>query len=312
MPNLETQFKEFLEKISISSSKKESLRTSRDSNRDVIKNYFDETLNKTKPSFHMQGSFVIGTLLNPLEDEEYDLDDGIYLKHLDSDMDNWETTSTVHSWISNALSDITSDGVEDKPPCVRLIYKKNYHIDFTIYGETEDKQYLAHKTEGWIESYPKDFTIWFNDKFKDNKQIQNIAKYLKAWRDFKQTNSVKLPSGMILTILSVNNYIKDDEDQYSLLATTKEIYSRLKLSFDLQRPVKPYENLFDGYSETREKEFLSKLENFIDHAEKATNSESHKEASEEWRKVFGDRFPLAKEPKSTVGSSILGGHGKSA
>jgi len=262
----------------------------------------------------MQGSFAyaMGTAINPLN-EEHDLDDGVYLQNLDDTFAKWEKPTTVHKWVADALKDITSDGVEDNPPCVSLIYRSKYHIDFPIYGLDGKIQYLAHKTLGWIESYPKELTHWFRDQVKNTPQVVNLVKYLKAWKDYKQA-SIKLPSGMILSILIAQYYVPDDEDQHAFLETCRSIHANLSKpnGFHIYRPVKPYEDLLSNYSDTRKNEFLSKLNSLIEYGDKAIASDSPVDASESWQKVFGDRFPKAKEPKRTEEAAIIGIHAKSA
>jgi len=48
MPNLEKQFKDLLDKISLSTTQEKTLRTSRDSDRGFITKHFAEELNKKK------------------------------------------------------------------------------------------------------------------------------------------------------------------------------------------------------------------------------------------------------------------------
>ena len=91
-----------MNKVALSPGKKESLRQSRDAIRRRIENYFKEKLEVEVPKFHAQGSFATETTVNPL-DGEFDLDDGVYLQHLDEyDQSGWPTPETVHGWIVDA------------------------------------------------------------------------------------------------------------------------------------------------------------------------------------------------------------------
>lgn len=311
MPNLEKQFKEYFEKLKLTTSKKDLLRDSRENAEKTINAHFKGKLKKKVPSYCMQGSFKLYTVVNPLEDGEYDLDDGVYLNCLAGRREDWEDSETVHSWVDEPLEAITKDGVTDKNTCVRLNYKGDHHIDFPIYGIDGEEQFLAHKSLGWILSHPKDLHEWFIDQIGDNDQTKRLIHYIKGWKDCKQGTS-KLPSGMILSILIVDNYVKDDEDQYSFLETCRAIYKKLEAHFCLERPVRPGENLLEGHSTTRKDAFLSKLNNLIEWGSQAIEKDSLVQASEEWRKVFGDRFPVAPEPKKASAPSIIGSHGKSA
>lgn len=113
MANLDKLFKKFNETITISSSKKDSLRASRDALRNDIENWFVDH-DKQKPIFHGQGSYAMKTLINPLFGEDYDIDDGIYIHGYENqDISKWPQPSTVHSWIKSAVEDRTKAGATD-------------------------------------------------------------------------------------------------------------------------------------------------------------------------------------------------------
>ena len=79
------------------------------------------------PKFHAQGSFATQTTVNPL-DGEFDLDDGVYLQHLDEyDQSGWPTPETVHGWIVDATNGYTKEKPIDKRTCVRVRYAGQYH-----------------------------------------------------------------------------------------------------------------------------------------------------------------------------------------
>jgi len=288
-------FNKYHDEINLDSDKKESLRTSRNAVRDKIKNYFKDNKKGKAPKFYGQGSYMMGTMVNPL-DGEYDIDDGVYLQHLGEDESEWPTTSTAHSWVVNAVKGHTSTDPIDKNTCVRVIYKNHYHIDLPIYVIKDDIPRLAHKSNGWVNSDPRAFTDWFRDKVKENgEQLKRIVKYLKAWADYKnQNSSTKMPSGIILTILAANNFVSsDDRDDEALVGTVRNILDTLEESFSCEKPVEPYEDLFEGWSDTRKNNFLNKLNTLCDKGNQALELDSDKkeEASLKWQDLLGDRFP---------------------
>ena len=81
MADLHSEFKIFHDSIALNSSKKESLRKSWDAIREKIRKHFRDQLKVNVPKFRGQGSYAMGTTVNPL-DSEFDIDDGIYLQHL--------------------------------------------------------------------------------------------------------------------------------------------------------------------------------------------------------------------------------------
>mgnify|MGYP001408553601 CR=1 FL=1 len=325
MANCHDLFNEYHDKIKINSDKKESLRKSRDAVRDKIKKYFKDTKGVTAPKFHGQGSYMMGTIITPL-DGEYDIDDGVYLQHLEEDESKWPATSTMHTWIVNAVKGHTSTEPVDKNTCVRVIYKNHYHIDLPIYVIKDDVPRLAHKSKGWINSDPRAFTDWFRSTVKENgEQLRQIVKYLKAWADYKNQNaSTKMPSGIMLTILAAENFVgSDGRDDEALVGTVRNILDTLEESFSCKKPVEPNEDLFEDWSDTRKDNFLNKLNTLCDKGNKALELENDKkeEASLKWQDLLGDRFPKyenVKEEQSesayatTAPAALYANNGRSA
>jgi superfamily I DNA/RNA helicase len=178
-----------------------------------------------------------------------------------------------------------------------------------IYYKENDVIELAHKVEGWIESDPKEFYEWFNDKAKENQQLRRIVRYLKAWKNFRENSNsnLKLPSGFALTILATNNYVSDDDDDAAFRETVRKIKSTLDDNFECKRPTTPKdEDVFENYSETRKQSFLDALKSLVNDCDRAMDEKNFKKASEYLRNnQFGDRFPLAKDESEKDKSSRL-------
>ena len=161
--SLHTSFIDFCSKITISDSKKDSILKSRNAIRNVIRDYFKNELKINQPKFRIQGSFSINTALQPIDDNEVDIDDGLYLEHINpSDTDIWPTPKEIHKTLMDALDGHTKDGCEDKTSCVRVVYRNDYHVDIPIYIMKDSHALLANKkTNEWQTSDSKDFKDWF-------------------------------------------------------------------------------------------------------------------------------------------------------
>lgn len=308
MADLHSTFIEFDGVVKLSSKKKDTLRTSRNSIRDDIRTYFKNNRDKHSVSFKGQGSFVMATTIEPLSCE-YDVDDGVYIFGKEEDR---PTPQTAHDWIFNAVKDRTSSE-KDKNTCVRVIYKNDYHVDLPIYYKTDrsDNQFvldaevplLAHKGKGWIESDPYAFKKWFDEQARGKPQLKRIIRYLKVWSDKKQNDnsSLRFPSGMIFTILASENYVSNNRDDKALLETLKSIQRNIDDErfahgiYSCYRPViDKTENLLDKYSATTTKNnFLVALDSFITSGEQAIELDSKKDACAKWQKHLGDRFPCS-------------------
>lgn len=306
MANLHDTFLEFNDIIYLSSKKKSELRTSRNSIREDITKYFIEKRDKHTVKYKGQGSFSTNTCILPISGE-YDVDDGVYIFGKEEDR---PTPQTAHNWIYEAVKDRTDQHTVDKNTCVRVQYAKKYHVDLPIYYkpiETNDEFFydseniseLAHKSKGWIKSDPYAFRKWFDKKASDRAQLKRIIRYLKDWIDNK--SDLKLPSGMVFTILAVEHYSpmeRDDETLLNILEKIQEAIDDVKFksaSYSCYRPtVDTTENLMDKYSsETRKKDFLRALDSFIISGKQALILKSKKDACAKWQRHLGSRFPCA-------------------
>ena len=182
MINTDDLFKKFDSCIQLSVSKESELRRGRNALRSKIKNWFQDN-DMLIPKFCWQGSFAIKTTIDLSNNQEYDLDDGVYLNEIYANY----SPSTVHSWIRQAVDGHTHK-IVDKDTCVRVVYANQYHIDYPIYIIDEHgNAKLAHKSKGWIVSDPKAFKDWFIDSVNRNgEQLRRIVRYLKAWKESSQ------------------------------------------------------------------------------------------------------------------------------
>lgn len=309
--NTHKLFVDFDKKIRLVDSKINKLKTNRKELRNKVRSYFKEK-NWDTPKFYSQGSFPLNTNLNPIKKttddgdvkEEYDLDDGVYFICSESDR---KESSTYHDRIKKSV-DGHAESVIDKTTCVRVVYADGHHIDLPSYWleKNGNTPQLAHKSKGYIDSDPKAFKDWVDKKISNansNGQLRRIIRYLKAWKNYREnTNkSLKLPSGFILTILAYKHFKKNSGDDLSFKETSEAIQATLEYSFTCFRPTVPTnEDLLSDYSKGT---VINELKTLTDNAQKALDSECEKEASEYWRKVFGDRFPLGKEKNEKAYSS---------
>jgi len=316
MAKIQQHFTEFNGIIRLSNDKKEKLQKSRKSIRSKINKYFSEKKsNELQPKYEGQGSFEMNTVINPIpvNDKDgntilkYDLDDGVYFIEKDRE-DNKKSIDTWHSWVFNAVDDHTNSPTKDKTTCVRVVFADGHHIDLPIYYEKDNKTELAHKSKGWIESKPVEFTNWFNEKAKDNQQLRRIVRYLKAWKNFRefQNSNLNFPSGFALTILAVNSFKPDTNDDKAFLETIEGINDTLNYHFQCLRPTTPKnEDIFIDFSETRKKDFLNALDNLLKDCKKAKSEKNIKKATEYLIKHFGDRFPLGKDKDEETSNNAL-------
>lgn len=310
-------------RISLDDNKRESLKTGKKNLRTHIKNEFQE---KKRPTvkFQTQGSFSMDTEINPLAGD-YDVDDGLYFK---PQLENRPNPETVHAWVVNAAKSYsTVDPPIEKNMCVRIPFKAGYHIDIPIYdlidnGDGIFLPELAIKGDGWKYSDPKKLSKWFQDRVSQtNSQLRRLVRYFKAWADYQnQSGQHKMPSGMVLTILSSEEYQYDDRDDVALAQTAAGILQRIKYDESISNPVDKSEDLRDRITDPQFKNFKIRLDTLVQHSEAALNYESAEEAAKKnWQKVLGDRFPVIEDPgkrgekaKPQITAGIIGISSESA
>ena len=306
MANLNKSFLKFFDTIKLPPSKKKNLITSREANRNCIKNYFKDELKEKQPDFFQQGSFSFKTTVNPLDDE-YDVDDGVYLRNLSDDfLENDSTTpKEVHRWIVEAVDGKTKARVIDKNNCVRVVYANDYHIDLPIYCEQEGTIYLASKRRNeWIEDDPKGFNDWFYEQLNLNgeQQRRNVI-YLKAWSDYNNYTDI---TGIMITVLvSKLNDSVDDRDDSSLTNTARQIVNFLELNRNLIMPVKPYDDLFEKLDDRQIDNLIESFKNLKTDGYKALELEDTGEAFKIWNSIFGDRFKNYEKDDDTKEGKLI-------
>lgn len=307
--------------------------------------------------FQSQGSFIMDTIINPisedydLDDGVYCLGNFTRLQRPETKYFHDFILKCIKD------NNPYVEKIQDRDTCVRAYYKegfsylfenksnkllKGFHVDLPIYySGTKKSPDLAHLKESWLTSDPIEFIEWFEEKVKSNfrseflyerklfaeqydawkdrirkedAQLRRIVRYLKAWCDFKGKN---MPCGIILTILTAENFSMDHRDDIALKNTIMNIQTRLQNEFVCKRPTTPKgEDLLEGYD--HKTYFMTQLSSFVESAKQAVNENNEKRACGKWQSQFGFRFSCASaldydENASSFGSpAIITNNAKSA
>lgn len=286
MANCDELFRTFNTDLQITDTKNDSLKTSRRKLRKRIRAYFEEHHPDYKPKFFTQGSYPAGTTIRT-KDDTCDLDDGVYFE---SNPDGVSGT-TLQKWVKEAVDGTTDASPKHRIKCITVDYKAGYNIDLPVLlfnSKTDAHPCLAINDNDWQEDDPKEFIYEFTKHIDKEKQLVRIVKYLKAWCDFKRE---KMPSGLSMTVLAMNHVQRNSRDDVALKFTLIEIERELKLAFKCTMPTTPKDNLFDGYNQDRQENFMNNLAEFIKDAKKAVDEEKNQfQASKLWQGHLGDRF----------------------
>ena len=316
MANCNEHFGDYNSVIRLTDARRKKLKGSRKELRNKVRKWFkDNKPNETQPKFYGQGSMLMDTIINPIprkimEGKEektilyYDVDDGIYFEG-DKIVSDRPTPTTYHNWIYDAVKGHTNTDPVDKNTCVRTLFADGHNIDQPIYYKKGNIPELAHKIDGYIDSDPKAFGDWFNEKADKEPQLRGLVRYGKGWCDKKNfdDDSKVMPTGLIITILFTENVVyRKDRDDIALKETLLAIQSKLKKSFECNRPTTPKgENLLKNYS--HKDYFMECLSKFIEDATNALIEKNFRKSTELWRKHLSNRFPLGEDKNDTSNSS---------
>lgn len=283
-------FLNFNETISISSEKVSNLRSAHNTIRDKLTNYFSNYPHIPPIQFFIQGSYKMDTMVENIN-KFSDVDLGVYFQEK-PDIE----ISTLQWHIKQALSGHTSKDIEVKKMCVRLNYVRDFHIDLPIYYKNDyGKIYFGTKAYGWQKSDPKDFIKWFKEKTQDKSQLIRIIRYLKAWSDYrKHETNKKYPSGLVLTLWTIEYYEEDQRDDVAFVYTCDKILQYLNDNYqsdwEASMPVAPFDNTLDRLTKNQKEYFYNDFKEMIEEAIEAISASSFLSAKGIWTQIFGYRF----------------------
>jgi hypothetical protein len=136
-------------------------------------------------------------------------------------------------------------------------------------------------------------TDWFiNQVNNKGEQLRRTVRFIKAWADFQSGRRGKMPSGLILTVLAVENFRLDEKDDISLSKTLAAISNVVKSLFIVFNPIDGTEELTARLTDMQKERFQQAIADFSSDALKAVDTDDCEYASKLWRLQFGDRFPV--------------------
>ena len=326
MVNLQTQFLKFHNTIKIDFDDNQPLRDKKDLIINNLKSGLKKHIPINTPTFtpFIQGSYGLATGVEPLPEEDYDIDVGIIFNFSKNDY----TPVAIKYWVCAALSRGPRT-VEIKKPCVRVQYhlnnEKRFHIDLAIYSRDKDNFGIEtnHIAKGLIDS-PKDKKIWepsepgkLKELLKskctdssDREQFRRIIRYLKRWKDYNfSSTGTERPTGIALTACcyqlfeaekyyDYNSYLPQYNDLRALLNVVSGIIRMFLNNQIVKLPVQPHNNLFEKMTDIQMELMKTKLlilESTLAEALEEPfikNTFSIFYACKSLRKVFGNDFPL--------------------
>jgi hypothetical protein len=311
MAEVQKYFEQFHQAIRADYESDEKLREKRDIVLDKIVKFLRDA---ARPSFDVlhQGSYSkdARTGVKTIENLRYDIDIGLRFAIEETEY----TAKEVRGWVWEAVKDHTGD-VQDKGPCIRVIYAEGFHLDLVSYARWTDdagrEQYrLAHKENGWRPTDPpellkciKDAREPFSqltDSATSTDQFRRVVRYLKRWYDEQiPEESSDKPTGLGYTLLCRERLqpmakwdgSPDDRKALEQLASWVEVQlGRIAM----MKPTPEYEDLFGKLSDSAMDKLKSRFGDMKSALVDADAEPDPVKACERLALVFGRDFPVPK------------------
>ena len=230
-----------------------------------------EKYNRPKPKESItQGSYAMKTMIRH-EDNDYDIDDGIYFKRsqLKTKNGNDAAALAVRQMVCDALQDDSrfNDPPEVKTNCVRVNYGAGYHVDIPIYRTDESGNNPKLASADWVASNARGVEKWFCEENKqkspdeqNGRQLRRVVRLLKYFAKSRPSWEDTLPSGFALTILVCECFHPHlGRDDVSFYNTLCNIYHRLNQRLDIWHPKTPNTLVNSGMDDAKTRNFRDNL-----------------------------------------------------
>lgn len=282
MADTHNNFLDFEKSISISQNEKSELLLLMD----ILLVNINLTLNTLNnlPSYEIKllGSLKTDTMIKKIN-KNNDVDFGLFFSDKPS-----LSFSDLKIFVFNGLNNKLYDSVLLRDKCIRVSYKDKYDADISIYYQSDKLECprLA-RYSSWMPSDPDNLTNWIDERAKTNIQIIRIIKYFKYWAN---NNRMKMPSGLALSVLVINEIVLNERDDISFDLTAKAIFNKIKKGVYCKNPVKPFDNLVGNLQPRQRKNFIKSLEILVNSSSEAIKKGEDSKSILIWNKIFGNNF----------------------
>ena len=288
--NLTDAFESFHQSICLTDTQSSRIESARKSLTDYLKSHF----NLGDEAVFLQGSYANGTAVKPLPGGEYDVD----IVAITADSSTTADVALDEIWDALEQHGTYKDRLISKKPCIRVEYADDHiggiHVDIVPVrksAEWDAPLDAPRRGDGWHSTAPSEYTQWCANQ---GDLFRRSIRMLKRWRDEQQEVKSAIKS-IVLQVLASRHIAKIADDATRMAYVFGSLHEELKdLSEppELLNPVLPSENLAARWTKTAFLDFKREVKEAAELAKTATDTDDLVEASEAWRTIFGDAFPL--------------------
>ena len=313
--------------VTLPQSEQNRMRGRRNANRRRLRSGLDKADKPGPIEFVKQGSYAMKTM-NQDEDNDYDIDDGVYFRKDDlvGERGGEMTTLQARHMVRDAVDDgELKHAPEVRSNCVRVLYDAGYHVDLPVYRRVvistvfgEDVHYELAASSGWKRSDARHVSAWYEDeraKSPDGQQLRRVNRVLKKYARSRQSWRAGILSGFGISVLVVECFRHHDREDRALYDTMVAIRDRLDWNLQVAHPVTRDDYITRGPDDARARSYRDKLTDAIYTLEPLLKADCTREqALKCWDKVFATNFfserfeneqRAAVTAPATIGSAAL-------
>ena len=257
-----------------------------------------------------QGSYALGTLIKPVDDnDEYDADIQIVM----NPNPKWrpkDYVNEVHRTLKQNKN--YADKLSLKTRCVTVDYAGDFHLDVVPRVTSGGRHYICNRNDDRFEvTDGTGYRKWFNEKNRiTGGNLKRVVRLLKHLRDHKNSYTVK---SIMLTTLAGNAIRSSDEGKQSVRTVADTLVTVLKRMDEylqrhpyiptIQNPALPSEDFNRHWTQKQYANFRKRVHSQSQSARKAKSEESSEKAVKIWQELFGERFGEGSSGNSGSGGS---------
>ncbi|MBA4496303.1 hypothetical protein ACFO25_16735 [Paenactinomyces guangxiensis] len=308
----QSQFKDFLSDIEPSSTTKTNASDAHTKLRKYLREH--ETFEPYHVNTFLSGSYKRDTAIRSQTKEDNiarpDVDIIVVTNHVLSDNPK-EVIDLLYNSLKNEYPDIRRQ--------TRSVGIKTDKVDMDVVpiiapDGMEGTLYIPDREEEkWLVTNPPKHTEWTTEVNKDSGgHFKPLVKLMKWWRRQNPTIS-KRPKGFVIECI-VAECMDREETQYGELfvGTLEQIVEKYAFYVEwsmvptIEDPGVPGNSVTSGMTFNEFNGFYNKVKAHADLGRKALNEEDEEKSLEQWRKIFGNRFPKSggKTTNSLLGKAL--------
>ena len=307
--------------VTLPKTEQDAMRDRRNSNRTRLKNGLAAAGKVAPLAFVKQGSYAMKTMVRD-PDNDYDIDDGVYFRKEDLVGERGAEMTSLQA--RKMVRDAVDDGgfkraPEVRPNCVRVFYRKGYHVDLPVYRRVvtptvlgDEAHYELAASSGWKRSDARDVFDWYEDQramSADGIQLRRINRDLKKFARSRHSWRASILSGFGISVLLTEQFRQSEREDRALYDTMVFIRDRLNWNLQVAHPVTPGDYITSGPDDARARCFRDKLTEAIDSLQPLFEADCTRErALKCWDKVFATTFfseRLEEEQRAAVAGSAI-------